>query len=133
MRTLKEYIQEGILDNANTALKNADDNIKYNYFPKTNKELKNLVNKLIKERGNDADLNDIYTGYITDMSNLFARSEFNGDISKWNVSKVTNMYLMFQDSNFNGDISKWKINKDCNTKGMFDNCLIKDKYKPKVI
>ena len=82
MKTLQEYIKEGILDNVDTALKNADHNIKYNYFPKTNKELKNLVNKLIKERGNNANLNDIDTSKITDMTDVFNYSEFNGDISK---------------------------------------------------
>ena len=40
----------------------------YNYHPKTRDELKELVDQLIKERGNDADLNDIDTSEITDMS-----------------------------------------------------------------
>ena len=34
---------------------------RYNYHPKTRDELKELVKKLIKERGKDADLNDIDT------------------------------------------------------------------------
>jgi surface protein len=39
------------------------------------------------------------------MTDLFNWSEFNGDISKWDVSNVTNMKHMFKDSLFNGDIS----------------------------
>ena len=63
----------------------------YNYYPTTKKELKRLIKKLIKERGNRADLNDIDISLITDMSDLFANSEFDGDISNWDVSKVWNM------------------------------------------
>ena len=36
---------------------------------------------------------------------MFSYTEFNGDISSWNVSNVTNMHSMFFDSAFNGDIS----------------------------
>ena len=43
----------------------------YKYFPKTRDELKELVKKLIKERGNEADLNDIDTSEITDMADVF--------------------------------------------------------------
>ena len=81
----------------------------YNYHPKTKDELKKLVNKLIKERGNKADLNDIDTSEITDMSALFYGSKFNGDISNWNVSNVKDMSSMFEASKFNGDISNWNV------------------------
>lgn len=90
---------------------------KYNYFPKDTMELDNLVKKLIKERGNDCDLNDIDTSKITIMSYLFASSFFNGDISEWNVSNVTNMKFMFYKSKFNGDINKWDVG---NVKDMSD-------------
>lgn len=43
------------------------------------------------------------------MSDLFYYSEFNGDISKWDVSNVENMNSMFEESSFNGDISKWDV------------------------
>ena len=93
----------------------------YNYHPKTCKELKGLVNKLINERGNDADLNDIDTSKITDMSEVFYYSRFNGDISKWNVSNVKNMQKMFSWSNFNGDISNWDVS---NVKNMY--CMFRE-------
>ena len=81
----------------------------YNYHPTTYDELKELVDKLIKERGNDADLNDIDTSKITDMSILFVNSKFNGDISEWDVSNVEDMNGLFEKSSFNGDISKWNV------------------------
>ena len=48
----------------------------YNYHPKTYDELEELVNKLMKERGNNADLNDIDTSEITNMYALFYDSFF---------------------------------------------------------
>ena len=84
----------------------------HNYHPKTRNELKELVNKLIEERGYNADLNDIDTSKITDMTTLFYNSKFNGDISSWNVSNVKYMMYMFHNSKFtgeNGDISNWDV------------------------
>ena len=82
---------------------------RYNYHPKTKEELGNLINELIEERGNEADLNDIDVSQITDMSYLFYGSQFNGNISNWNVSGVGYMDHMFAYSQFNGDISNWDV------------------------
>ena len=78
---------------------------KYNYHPKTDIEFRYIVVKLIKERGNKADLNDIDVSQITDISHSFTYSQFNGDISNWDVRNVKNMEGMFNGSKFNGDIS----------------------------
>ena len=92
---------------------------KHHYHPKDKKELQVLVKQLIGERGEDANLNDIDTSEITDMSYLFEDSSFNGDISKWDVSNVKNMQKMFANSNFDGDISNWNISKVENIQNMF--------------
>jgi surface protein len=47
------------------------------------------------------------------MINMFDNSQFNGDISSWDVSNVTDMGGMFGDSKFDGDISKWTNKPDC--------------------
>ena len=91
----------------------------YNYHPKTNGELIKIVDQLIKERGNDANLNDIDTSEITDMTALFYYSSFNGDISNWDVSNVKIMNCMFYKSKFDGDISKWNVSKVINMNHMF--------------
>ena len=102
MKNLKDTIVERLHINKDTGNHNH-----YNYHPKTRDELKELVDKLIKERGDDADLNDIDTSKITNMSKLFYVSSFNGDISKWNVSKVINMNHMFYESPLEINPPKW--------------------------
>ena len=106
MKNLKDIIVERLHINKDTG------NHSYNYHPKTKDELLELVNQLIEERGNEADLNDIDTSEITDMSYMFTYSKFNGDISNWDVSNVKSMQEMFYNSKFtgeNGDISKWDV------------------------
>ena len=75
---------------------NKDTTNHYNYHPTTRDELKELVDKLIKERGNEADLNDIDTSEIKDMYRMFYGSEFNGDISNWDVRNDKYMNDIFK-------------------------------------
>ncbi len=87
--------------------------------PENFEELKDVIEAAIEVYRNKVNLNWIDVSEITDMSELFYRSEFNGDISKWNVSNVTNMYRMFCYSKFNGDISKWDVSNVTNMWHMF--------------
>ena len=80
-----------------------------NFKPKNKKELVDLIDKLIEERGLESDLNDIDVSKVTNMANLFYGSKFNGDISEWDVSNVENMDYMFANSKFSGDISDWDV------------------------
>ena len=67
------------------------------------------------------------------MGNMFECCEsFNQDLSSWNISNVTNMSFMFcWCKSFNQDISKWNVSNVRNNYCMFDNCPIKEEYKPK--
>ena len=147
MKSIHQYIQEKLFIKKK----------RYNYFPETKEELKEIINNRIEKEGNEVDLNDIDTSEITDMSNLFEETNFNGNISGWDVSNVTNMYAMFyrceafnQDisswdvsnvtdmqgmfygcEEFNQDISSWDVSKVTNMSNMFSGCKIKEKYKPK--
>ena len=81
-------------------------------------ELKDLIKYVIKEFGIDCNLNWIDVSNITDMAFLF-KIDFNGDISKWDVSNVTNMNSMFFGSIFNSDISEWNVSNVTNMDEMF--------------
>ena len=120
MKSLVTYLTE----NQNFLINKHSIKQVYNYHPKTRYELRIIVNKLIKERGNKADLNDIDTSAITDMSSMFVDYNFNGDISNWDVSNVKNMESMFAYSKFtgeNGDISNWDVSNVLDMSYMFYN------------
>ena len=102
MKTLTEHINEALKIGKNLSEWSA-----YSCQPKTYRELKQIIKDRIDKEGPNCDLNDIDTSLIEDMSWLFRHSSFNGDISKWDVSKVTNNVHIFV------------------------NCPIKEKYKPK--
>ena len=124
MKSLKSYIQEKLI------IKKSNNN--YKYFPKTKKELKDIIVKRIKAEGNEVDLNDIDVSEITDMSDLFGGTDFNGDISGWDVSNVTNMNTMFAwCEDFNQDISNWDVSNVKNMNSIFAYCSIEEKHKPK--
>ena len=102
---LKELIHNW--DGQNPIFFAADDNIRY------------VVRFSIHALGSKANLNWIDTSQVTDMSDLFYRESFTGDISTWNVSNVTNMSLMFKECPFNGDISSWDVSSVTDMYGMF--------------
>ena len=82
MKSINEYIQEKLIINSlqeKLVIKKKSNN-GYKYFPQTKKELKDIILQRIKDEGNEVDLNDIDVSNITNMSNLFERTNFNGDI-----------------------------------------------------
>ena len=91
----------------------------FKLFPKNKKQLVTIINKQLGKFGPNCDLTDIDTSRITDMSNLFKYSNFNGDISNWDVSNVRTMQSMFEYSKFNGDISNWNVSRVKDMSWMF--------------
>ena len=89
------------------------------YKVRDKKELKHLIRICIKKYGSKCNLNWIDVSGITDMSSLFSKSKFNGDISKWDVSNVKNMESMFFCAKFNGDISNWDVSSVTKMQSMF--------------
>lgn len=89
-------------------------------------KLQSIINMVINVAGNDCNLNWIDTSQITDMSWLFEYSNFNGDISNWDVSNVEYMFSMFECSSFNGDISNWDVSKVIDMGHMFDGSAFND-------
>ena len=121
MKSLTHYIQEKLIIKKRKR-------IDYNYFPQTKQELQDIILKRIKEEGNEVDLNDIDVSKITDMSLLFKDTNFNGNVSNWDVSNVDNMSGMFYECNsFNQDISNWNVSnvKDMSSMFLSAICLTK--------
>ena len=67
------------------------------------------------------DVNNIFTGRVTDMSGLFiGKAAFNADIGYWDVSKVTDMGDMFSNAKlFNQDIGGWNVSSVTDMSKMF--------------
>ena len=112
MKSLKQHIFEKL----KVGVRNT---IKHTLFPETTDELKQMIRDEISKNGNECSLNHIDVSEITDMSELFYGSKFNGDISDWDVSNVTNMHGMFAFSKFDGDISNWDVSSVSNMDDMF--------------
>ena len=72
MKSLKSYIQEKLIIKKS----NKQSNNNYKYFPKTKKELIDIIKKRIEQGGNNVNLNDIDVSEITDMSYLFEETDF---------------------------------------------------------
>ncbi len=69
----------------------------------------------------NSDISSWDVSTITDMYALFHGTSFNQDISGWNVSSVTNMEYLFYNSSFNQDISGWDVSNVTNMARMFSN------------
>lgn len=81
---------------------------------------RNAFTKCTKLEFNALDKPDLTN--VTDMAHMFQESNFNGDISGWDVSNVTNMSLMFLGaSNFDQDLGGWDIGNVENMSNMFDS------------
>ena len=117
MKTFKQHILEKLKVNVeNTTKRNTT---KHTLFPETKDELEQMIKKEISKHGNECSLNHIDVSKITDMSTLFMKSSFDGDISQWDVSNVTDMNSIFYNSKFNGDISNWDVSSVTDMKDMF--------------
>ena len=87
--------------------------------PADRDELRKVVEFYDNHYPNDS-LNWLDVSDITDMTELFYDTSFNGDISKWDVSNVTVMAGMFSYSMFDNDISDWDVSNVFDMTGMFE-------------
>mgnify|MGYP000194145818 FL=1 len=71
---------------------------------------------------NDEDVRYVNTSYLTDMSYLFQnKTEFNQDISKWDISRATTLRGMFINAHkFNQNIASWDTSNVIHMGDMFN-------------
>ena len=126
MKDLNTYITEKLV------LNKSNSKHVYNYHPKDKDELEDLLKKLLEERGEDADLNDIDTSAITDMTAymkgmFYECRNFNCDLSSWDVSNVEDMDKMFYGCmKFKGEgLDDWEVDNVMSMRHMFDRCKCK--------
>ena len=55
----------------------------------TDDNIEDIIKEQVELLGNEADLNHLDVSNVTKMWHLFSISQFNGDISKWDVSRQT--------------------------------------------
>jgi surface protein len=117
MKTINRYINEKLRLSAKP---------QYTCQPESMLELQEIIKDRVENVGNECDLNDIDVSKITNMSFLFNSTkltDFNGNVSLWDVSNVTDMSLMFYGcEKFNCDLSMWDVSNVRNMKGMFLEC-----------
>ena len=99
-------------------------------FTDTDKQLIYITGTInFKKQGSSKNNQIIYT-YIPhldirsqgrDMSNMFSYSNFDGDISSWDVSNVKAMSYMFNNSCFKSDLSKWNVGGVVDMRDMFED------------
>ena len=63
---------------------------------------------------------NVFTGQVTDLSNLFRGTSFNGDIGYWDTRNVVTMREMFRAANqFNQDLNSWNTSSVTDLSAMF--------------
>ena len=78
------------------------------YTPLTRDHLKNAVDLYMKTPDQFAPIGTWKVHHITDMSTLFEDTDFNEDISEWDVSNVKLMHRMFHNARqFNQTLEAW--------------------------
>lgn len=121
MRHITEYLDANIQINRKTI--EADDSTLYK-----------IVRDEIEKLGNKADLNHIEVGSIKNFFyglesgaenflGLFEDLDFQGDVSRWDMSKAEITSAMFHGcKNFNCDISGWNLKNLKTARCMFRYC-----------
>jgi len=89
------------------------------------------MRRMFQKSAFNGDISGWNVGNVLNMSYMFDDCEFDGDISKWNVRNVRDMERMFSYTDFDHDISEWQISPKCSVSGMFEECALRDEYKPK--
>ena len=122
MKKINQYIIEKFKISKNTKT--------YKYFPKNRKQLIEIIEKLLEERGPDAYLNDIDISNVKNIESLFYDIIENDsykigkiDVSGWNVSHIKSFKQLFCNcKEFDCDLSLWDTSNATDMNNMFNGC-----------
>ena len=86
-----------------------------------NLTIRTVIIDEMRRLGKDCSLNHIDVSEVTSFNHLFAYRKMDvwPDISEWDTHNVEYMACMFFQSNFDGDISCWDVRNVKTTEGMF--------------
>ena len=81
----------------------------------------------------DQPIGDWNVRKVANTNCMFCDAEsFNQDLSKWRLDSVKNISNMFNNaSSFNQNISMWRFKKEVLHVDVFEDCPIKEEFKPK--
>ena len=77
MKAINNYINMKHINTYITEKLKISKGLKYTLFPKTKEELLDIVQKEIEKNGNECSLKHIDTSKLTDISDIFYKSDFN--------------------------------------------------------
>lgn len=111
-----EYPCKGMFIANNSLLKSVASGSKYNTY---GNETYTLSKDGVDYTFSNSEHN-IFTGQVTDIEDLFSKTDFNGDIGYWDTSNIKNMNGVFNGAgNFNQDIGDWDTSNVNDMSAMF--------------
>ena len=138
MKNLNQYIKEKLIINKDYV-------DAHTLTPESFDELRDIIEDRYDKLGpgteqKPIDFNDIDVSNLNSFRNykgkgIFEETKFKHiNISDWDVSNIKSMrgmFFMCTELKSVGDISKWDVSKVRCKIDMFDDCPIKEEYKPK--
>ena len=128
-QSVNEHLWSGIIHRSESGEERKED-----LFCSTKEDIRRKIQEIIDKthpnEGDTIDLNHLIVSGVEDMSDLFYDdrmnidfTDYNFNISKWDVSKVKDMRFMFWGcENFNSDLSGWNMSSVTDMCGMFSGC-----------
>ena len=128
-QSVNEHLWSAIIHRSETGEERNED-----LFCSTKKDIQRKIQEIIDRthpnEGDTIDLNHLDVSRVEDMSSLFYDrmnhinfTDYNFNVSKWDVSNVKDMDHMFDGCKyFNCDLSNWDVSSVTNMGGMFEYC-----------